>query len=83
MLPFKVVKDDIKNGFEYFEYDGKYAGYNYLIVLEKRFENLVFNFDNEIGYATFFLPVDEFMQMSYKEYSIYIAYALTYNFESF
>lgn len=46
MLPYKVIKDDIKNGYDYMEYEGEWYGWEYTFILEGENVLLVFKADN-------------------------------------
>ena len=70
MLPFKVLKEDIKTYiFDWFETDVLYNGYEVTIIQDGDKQELFFHVENDTHIGIFTLPYKEFMQMSYKEYS--------------
>lgn len=82
MLAYKEIKNDIKNGYEYMEYYGKWYGMEYTIILEK--DGLVFHFmDNKNNLETVFHLYKELFEgfTSYKEYTNYINQIAYYNMQ--
>ena len=78
MLPFNEIKNDMKNGYGYMEYEGTWKGYNYTIVLEKS-DSIIFRFTDNEYEAVFKLKKDTFMELNYKEYIKFIHNCLYYN----
>ena len=78
MLPFNEIKNDMKNGYEYMEYEGTWKGYNYTIVLTE-FDTIIFYFNDMEYEAIFRLKKETFMELNYKEYIKTINSGLYYN----
>lgn len=72
-LPFRTVKDDIRAGYNYREYEALWNGSSVIVVLDRYNENVVYDLSQyddtdpckDMRY--FSLPINEFMETSYKE----------------
>lgn len=64
MLLFNRIKEDIKRGYEYYQYgDSKYKGYNVFTSLEE--DSVVYFVTTETQQATVLIPREDFMHMTY------------------
>lgn len=65
MLLFNRIKEDIKRGYEYYQYgDSKYKGYNVFTSLEE--DSVVYFVTTETQQATVLIPREYFMHMTYR-----------------
>ena len=82
MLHFNEIKNDIANGYAYMEYEGEFANWNYVIVLEKPasgYDMLMFQFENEEYVATFALDINEFLNMNELQFVNFANEAIYYH----
>nr|DAT86798.1 MAG TPA: hypothetical protein [Bacteriophage sp.] len=65
MLLFNRIKEDIKRGYEYYQYgDSKYKGYNVFTSLEE--DSVVYFVTTETQQVTVLIPREYFMHMTYR-----------------
>lgn len=77
MLPYNEMKNDIKNGYTYMEYEGVWYDWNYHFILEGN--NLTFTFfvndtnskDGGYWFGSYSMKTNDFLEKinSYKEYT--------------
>lgn len=80
MLPFKELKNDIKNGYQYMVYEGKWYDMEYYIILEV--DGIVLRFDDGKYEAIYILPVDEFNELKlYRDFLKVVNSILYYNMQ--
>ena len=86
MLPYNEIKKDIKNGFDYFEYDGYWNGLYYIIQYNVNFDTVAVFFEdlenNCSASCSFYL--DEFLNdimSSYKNYVKVMNEVIYYNMQ--
>ena len=88
-IPFGEVKRDIRNGYNYFEYETKWYGGDVTVVLDGHGERIIFDFtrwneskgpelDGTEDYRVFDLPIPEFVASTYKEIAERANYCLFY-----
>lgn len=82
-LKFNEIKRDIKNGYEYMEYEQTYYGYSITIILDLR-ENKVFYFtEGRVGHIEIRIP--DFLELKYNQivalYNNFLYYSPAYEEE--
>ena len=78
MLLFNRIKEDIKRGYEYYQYgDSKYKGYNVFTSLEE--DSVVYFITTETKQATVLIPRKDFMSMSYNRVKSIVLQHIYYN----
>lgn len=89
MLPFGEIKKDVRNGYNYFEYETKWYGGMIYVILDRYTSRVIFDCthwsdtrgdepDGTEDYRFFWLPISEFMASSYKEILKRVNYCLFY-----
>ena len=83
MVIIRELKSDIKSGYEWREYNGKYGKWDYTIQFTKHgnFVNgdILVYFENEKYYASAIIPVDDFSQMKKADFEKRCNEILFYN----
>lgn len=78
MLLFNRIKEDIKRGYEYYQYgDSKYKGYNVFTSLEE--DSVVYFITTETKQATVLIPREDFMSMPYNRVKSIVLQHIYYN----
>ena len=78
MLPFKELKNDIKNGYQYMVYEGKWYDMEYYIILEV--DGIVLRFYDNKNEAIYILPVEEFNELKlYRDFLKVVNSIIYYN----
>ena len=88
-IPFSEVKRDIRKGHNYLVYETKWCGGDMAVILEGYNGNIIFDFtrwhaskgfelDGTEDYRIFSLPIDEFLESTYKEIVERANYCLFY-----
>lgn len=78
MLLFNLIKKDIKEGYEYFDYDSmKYRGYNVHTILDK--EEVLYYITSETQQVTVHYERNEFLKLSYNQLAHRVTNNIYYN----
>lgn len=78
MLLFNRIKDDIKRGYEYYQYgDSKYKGYNVFTSLEE--DSVIYFVTTETQQATVLIPREDFICMTYNRVKSIVLQHIYYN----
>ncbi len=78
MLLFNRIKEDIKRGYEYYQYgDSKYKGYNVFTSLEE--DSVVYFVTSETQQATILIPRKDFYLMPYNKVKSIVLQHIYYN----
>ena len=80
MLPFRTVKHDIKQGYEYLEYESYWHSFIATTIIESRFEKVTLHLQDKYGSVFVQIPFDEFLSMSYSEYRDRVNGSIYYNY---
>lgn len=78
MLLFNEIKKDIKEGYDYFDYDSKtYKGYNVHTILDR--EEVLYYITSETKQVTVHFERDYFLRMRYGELSSSVMQHIYFN----
>lgn len=78
MLLFNRIKEDIKRGYEYYQYgDSKYKGYNVFTSLEE--DSVVYFITDESRQVTVHYERNEFLKLSYSQLAHRVTNNIYYN----
>lgn len=76
-LKLREIQADIRNGYDYLEYEQTHRGENVLIILDRRENKVIYTVENRVGHLEFLL--EEFQTLMYhqllKKYNKFIYYS--------